>query len=360
MLGGVVIAAVIALAAHRGSMWDDNLFDLSPLPPASQALDQRLRHDLGVPDTRYFIAYRAEDRQQALQRSEELQAVLAPLVANKTIGSYDLPSLVLPSDRTQRARHAALPDDATLRAAFAAAVAGLPFRPDAFAPFFAAVARARAAGLITEASLPAPLSLRLQSMLLSSGHGWMVLAPLRGVTDAARLRAALAAAAPRGTVFVDLDRQSADLLRTFQSEAVTLAVAGSAAILVLLFLGLRSVRRVVAVAAPVAAAVAVTAAVLTLGGKLSIFMVAGFLLIVALGSNYCLFFGRRDQTPDERMRALASIMLANLCTVAAYGLLSLSHIPVLHDIGLTVALGTFLCLVCGAAFSAPAADRIPL
>jgi predicted exporter len=114
---------------------------------------------------------------------------------------------------------------------------------------------------------------------------------------------------------------------------------------------------VLAVAAPVVAAVVLTAAILTFGGKLSIFMVAGFLLIVALGSNYCLFFARPDQPAEERARALASIMLANLCTVAAYGLLSLSHIPVLHDIGLTVAIGTFLCLVCGAAFSAPTADR---
>jgi predicted exporter len=97
--------------------------------------------------------------------------------------------------------------------------------------------------------------------------------------------------------------------------------------------------------------------VLTLGGTLSIFMVAGFLLIVALGSNYCLFFARRGDAPEARGRALASIMLANLCTVAAYGLLSLSHIPVLHDIGMTVAIGTFLCLICGAAFSAPGDGR---
>ena len=357
LLAVLVVAAVIALAGHRGPMWDDNLLDLSPLPPATQALDRTLRHDLGVPDTRYFVAYRAGTVQEALEMSEPLQTALAPLVTDKTIASYDLPSLALPSDRTQRARLATLPDDGALHAAFTQAVTGLPFRPDAFAPFFEDVARTRAGGLLTEAGLPGPLSLRLQSMLMPDGHGWMVLAPLQGVTDPVRLRAVLKAEAPNGAVFVDLDQQSTDLLRTFQREAMTLAVAGSFAILVLLFLGLRSPRRVLAVAAPVAAAVALTAAILTLGGKLSIFMVAGFLLIVALGSNYCLFFARRDQTPDERERALASIMLANLCTVAAYGLLSLSHIPVLHDIGLTVAIGTFLCLVCGAAFSAPAPDR---
>lgn len=357
VLAILLVAAVIALVTHRGAIWDDNLLNLSPLSPATQALDKRLRHDLGVPDTRYFIAYGAPSMEQALETSERLQTVLAPLVADKTISGYDLPSLVLPSERTQRARLAALPDDAALHAAFARALTGLPFRPESFAPFFVDVARARIGGLLTEADLPPLLALRAQSMLMQTQHGCTVLAPLQNVADADRLRAALNGALPAGAVLVDLDRQSADLLHTFQHEAVTLAVVGSLAILVLLFLGLRSPLRVLAVAAPVAAAVLLTAAILTFGGKLSIFMVAGFLLIVALGSNYCLFFARRDQPAEERARALASIMLANLCTVAAYGLLSLSHIPVLHDIGLTVAIGTFLCLVCGAAFSAPAADR---
>jgi predicted exporter len=359
VLALLVVAALITLAAHRGPIWDDNLLDLSPLSPATQALDQRLRHALGVPDTRYFVAYRAASMQAALETSEALRTTLARLVADKTIGGYDLPSLVLPSDRTQAARRAALPDAALLRAAFTEALTGLPFRADAFAPFFQDVARARATGLIEPDSLPAPLALRLQSMVTRTAQGWTVLAPLYDVTDPASLRATLTAAGPKGAVLVDLNHQSADLLHSFEREAVTLAVAGSVAVLMLLFAGLRAPRRVMAVAGPVAAAVVLTAAILTMGGTLSIFMVAGFLLIVALGSNYCLFFARRGQAPDEWARALASIMLANLCTVAVYGLLSLSRIPVLHDIGLTVAIGTFLCLVCGAAFSAPSADRVP-
>jgi predicted exporter len=52
-----------------------------------------------------------------------------------------------------------------------------------------------------------------------------------------------------------------------------------------------------------------------------------------------------------RRRALASIALANFCTVAAYGMMSLSQLPVLHDIGITVAIGTFLSLVFGAALT---------
>lgn len=352
-LAALVLAALLALTLHRGGMWDTNLLDLSPIPPATQALDQRLRHELGIPDTRYFIAYRAAGMQQALQMSAQLQTLLAPMAASGTLGGYDLPSLVLPSDAAQLARRAALPDDAGLRANFAQASTGLPFRVQAFTPFFQAVAQARTAPLLNQASLPPALALRLQSMLMQDAKGWTVLAPLYGVRDAALLRARLAQPGPAGAEFVDLNQQSAALLHSFQTQAVTLAVAGSLAILALLCAGLRDWRRVLAIAAPLAAAVTLTAALLTLGGgKLSIFKVAGFLLIIAVGSNYCLFFARREANAAERDRALASIMLANLCTVAAYGLLSLSRIPVLHDIGLTVATGTFLCLVCGAAFSA--------
>ena len=104
---------------------------------------------------------------------------------------------------------------------------------------------------------------------------------------------------------MDLIRESDRLMAIFQRKAVVLAATGSLAILALLFAGLRSVRRVASVAAPLVTAVAVTAALLTLeGGKLSIFMVTGFLLTVAVGSNYCLFFERSAPAQQHGVRGL--------------------------------------------------------
>ena len=121
---------------------------------------------------------------------------------------------------------------------------------------------------------------------------------------------------------------------------------------------MRSAARAATVAAPLVAAVIVTAALLTLGGaKISIFEIVGFLLIVAVGSNYCLFFERPAANPETRERSVASIVLANLCTVSAYGLMSLSSIPVLHDIGKTVAIGTFLSLLFAALFNTGGVER---
>jgi predicted exporter len=349
LVGVAALAAGAALALHRGPFWDNNLLDLSPIPAADQALDTQLRSDMGVPDQRYFAVLRANTQEQALEGSEALASALDPLVASGQLASYDAPSAILPSARTQSARQAALPDPATLHARFAAASAGLPFRAQVFAPFFADAEAARTRKPLTVADLPPPLALELQSMLVPMQGGWVAMVPLHGVTNPA----ALAGALPPGAGFADLDAQSAQLLGTFESEAVALAVCGSLAVAALLLAGLRAPRRALRVAAPLLVAVLLTAALLTLGGgTLSIFKVAGFLLIIAIGSNYALFFEHPSATAIARARAAASIVLANLCTVAAYGLMSLSMIPVLHDIGETVALGTFFSLVCGAVLSA--------
>ena len=350
----ILLASGAALILHRGGFWDHDLAGLSPIPAADQRLDDSLRHDLGVPGFRFFAVLQAPDRQMALQQSEKLAAVLGKSVAALQLGGFDVPSTILPSDQTQSARRAALPDAATLALHVTQAQAGLPFRADSFAPFLKDVAAAKASPLITAADLPPQLALRLDSMLVQNGKDWVVMAPLRDVADPAAVAKAISASGLPQAAFVDLNQQSDQLLHRFQREASMLAIFGTAAILVLLLAGLRPARRVAAVAAPLAAAVLITAALLTLGGtKITIFEVVGFLLIVAVSSNYCLFFERPAADAQSWRRQVASVMLANLCTVCAYGLMAWSSIPVLHDIGKTVALGTFLSMICAAIFNSP-------
>ena len=70
--------------------------------------------------------------------------------------------------------------------------------------------------------------------------------------------------------------------------------------------------------------------------------------VVAIGSNYALFFDRLAAAGESAPRTLASLTLANLTTVASFGVLAVSEIPILHAIGATVAVGAF----CALAFSA--------
>ena len=70
------------------------------------------------------------------------------------------------------------------------------------------------------------------------------------------------------------------------------------------------------------------------------------LLTVAVGSNYALFFDRAENEEAGRIapRTLASLLFANIATVAGFGLLAFSPVPVLHAIGVTVGPGAILAL----------------
>ena len=111
----------------------------------------------------------------------------------------------------------------------------------------------------------------------------------------------------------------------------------------------RSLRASLSVLAPLTFAVLTTVAIMIAGGgQLSIFNLFGLLLVVAVGSNYCLFFQRGDLSGEQGARTVMSLLLANICTVVGFGVLGLSHIPVLYGIGGTVAIGTALSLIAGA------------
>jgi predicted exporter len=87
---------------------------------------------------------------------------------------------------------------------------------------------------------------------------------------------------------------------------------------------------------------------------LTLLHLVGFLLVVAVGSNYALFFERAGGAPAPRV--LASIALANATTVIGFGVLATSSVPVLRAIGATVALGTLLALAFAALLSGAQGD----
>jgi len=125
-----------------------------------------------------------------------------------------------------------------------------------------------------------------------------------------------------------------------------LSSAGILAIVVLLLIALRSPRRAARVLAPLVLAVLTVAAVLALSQvRLTILHLVGMLLIVAIGSNYALFFDSRDREGADVGPTLVSLCLANACTVMGFGLLSLSGVPVLEALGTTVAPGALLALI---------------
>lgn len=346
-LAAATLLSLAWLAYQGAAIWAAELSSLSPVTEADQRLDEALRRDLGAPDAGHLLVTGAATVEEALAAAERLAAPLEALTRDRLIAGYESPAHTLPSQAAQRARQAALPPPDRLRASLAEALQGLPFRPDAFAPFLADAEKARTMPLLTPASLDGTsLRLKLDSLLVRSGTGWTAMLPLRGVTDPQALAARLAGdPAAQGAALLNLKEESDSLYRTYRQEALTLALLGAVAITLLLALALRSFRSLVAAVMPLAAAVVVTMALVTaLGQTLTIFHLVGLLLVVGVGSNYSLLFERPEPSPALRERTVASVAIANLCTVIGFGTLAFSSIPVLHGIGMTVAIGAFLCL----------------
>ena len=348
-----IALAAASLALHRGPLWSDALSGVNPLPLADQLLDQQLRRDIGAPDVRYLVVVSAPDAEAALQQSEAVAAALGGATRKGLLDGYDTPSAYLPSQRAQRERQAALPAPADLRRNLQQALSGLPYRPAVFEPYLKDAAAARTMPLLNRDSLQGTnFALKLDTILVRRGPGWGAILPLRGVSDAAGIAREIGAVPGAQAVLLDLKGESERLFGNYRREALTHSLLGVAAIVALLFLGLRSPRRVFDVLAPLAAAVVITTGILAAIGQLSIFHLIGLLLVVAVGSNYSLFFDRQVTSGGtDRERTVVSLLFACLSTLVGFGLLSFSAVPVLNAIGSTVGIGAALALACSAILS---------
>jgi predicted exporter len=357
----VTVLAVVFLAAQRSPLWSDELASLSPIAASDRLLDEQLRRDIGAPDVRHLVVVNAHDQETALETSEKISVILQRSLQQGLLEGFESPAVYLPSLASQRARQAALPEPPILRENLRQAQRGLPFRPGLFEPFLRDAAAARVQSLLNNASLQGTgLALKLDSLLVKRNSGgtagWTAMLPLRGVTDSAAIGREIALLPDKQAVVIDLKHESDALYQTYRREVITYSLLGVGAIVLLLLVSLRSPRRVLDVLAPLAAAVIITFSLLVLtGNALSIFHLVGLLLVVAVGSNYALFFERQAATAQERERTLVSLLFANVTTMLGFGLLAFSKVPVLHAIGSTVGIGAILSL----AFSAILITRAP-
>ncbi len=362
----VLLLSVLVLGLlvwQRGQLWQGDLASLSPVSREAMALDAELRGDLSASDARTLVVVQGDDAQAALRAAEQAGARLDGLVREGRLAGYDSPARWLPSLATQQARLASLPDEATLRQRLAQATAGGPLKAERLQPFIAAVQRARQQPLVDRAALQgSPLAPAVEALLFArpgpagagqGAAGWtamLALQPGRGPVDAEALRGLLRDLP--GVQVVDIKQELDSLYQRYLREAVWQAVLGALAVVALLALSLRSTRRLLAVCQPLLLAV-----LLTLGGlmlaqvALGILHLVGLLLVVAVGSNYALYFDMLRHTQEVDTDTLASLLLANLTTVLSFGLIAASDIPALSAIGRVVAPGALLALLLSAAYA---------
>jgi len=360
----LVMLAIVVLYHDRATLWNRELSALSPVSIEEQNYDAKLRADLGAADVRDLVIVSGPDQESILRSAERAAHALQGLVDDKTIGGFESPANYLPSMATQEIRRSSLASASELSANLKQALDGLPLRADRLQPFLEDIEATRHAALVTSRDLTGTsLNAGFDALVLHRRDQWSALLPLRsaaagGPIDMARVVAALKDAKLEGAQVLDLKQESDALYAGYLSEAIRFSLAGFLALTVLLLIALRSPLRVARVLAPLVLAVLTVATGLAIAGvQLTILHLVGMLLIVAVGSNYALFFDRQAHAEDGGSEALtlASLVIANASTVIGFGLLSFSQVPVLVALGTTVAPGAFLALLF-AAIGAPAAN----
>ena len=373
LLVAVAVAAAVTVA-WLPSPWRGDLSSLSPAGDEKMQIDAALRADLGASDPGVVVAVTGTDEASVLQAAEAAGARLDQLVADGKLAGYASPARILPSPAVQQARRDALPAAEVLRVRLQEATVDGPLAAARLAPFVDDVAHARTQPLLTRASLDGtPLAAAFDALLVRGAgeRPWRGLLTLNQGTqplDTPALRAAFADM-PQVQV-VDISGELRSLYSRYLHEAGVQAALGALALCIVLWLHLKSVKRLWRIAQSVGAATLIVVAVLSASGvAMGILHLVGLLLTVAIGSNYALFFDQLRAEQDAHtgpapLQAdhdmLASLALANVTAATSFFLLALSGIPTLSALGQVVAPGIALCLLLSAAFipQRPATGRM--
>jgi len=341
----LVGAALIVVAALDPRPWlESDIAALSPIPEASKRVDRDLRRDMALAEATHLLLVEGQDIQQVLQRQERLLPALAAARAAGELAAFDAAARILPSVAAQRERLAALPAAPALRTALEQATSGLPLRAARFEPFVDDVERARAsAPLEPFTARTRILDGRLGHLIEQRAERWIGRVLLIGLQQPADLEARIRALNLPGTDFVSLHDTGSRMLRAFLHDGGIRALWLGLAIVAALVVAQR--RAAVPVVVAVLAALGFSVAVLhLLDEALSIFHMIALLLVLGIGVDYGLFRARGG-APGERGDTVHAVRTCWLTTLAVFGLLASSKIPVLHTLGLTVAIGVSACYV---------------
>lgn len=353
----LLLIACTILFNHRSHLWSKDISSLSPISQADIALDTSLRADVAAPDVRYLIVVTGDSRESVLQSSEQVSSLLQNQVNEGTIASFESPSRYLPSEATQRARQASLPSAAELKANLALATENLPIKAELLTPFLNDIELARKQPLIEPRQLKqTSMAMALDALLLQQDKHWSALLPLTAPKDkdinASKIQQVLNDSQLPNAIFIDMKTESDHLYESYMQEAIMLSASGLIAIVILLLFTLRSLKQVLRIIAPLAAAViTVTAGLALFGQQLIILHLVGLLLVVAVGSNYALFFNPSNTNTPNAPNTFSSMLFANLTTVIGFGLLAFSNVSILQAMGATVAPGVILALIYSTIFA---------
>jgi predicted exporter len=355
----LLIPLVLGMAAvgSGAPIFNDDLASLNPVDPALLHKDLRLQSALEVPDMRQMIIIQGRSAEEVLIRSEGLAPVLQQLTAEGALTGYDLLSNLIPSQKTQLQRKATLPSAESVSIALQKAVAGTPFKAEAFEPWIQDLKSLKDRPALTPETLKyTALEEKIQSVLLVEGSETALLVPLQGIRNPERIEAAIEDLKDSRIHWLDLRLSMTETIHANRLQAGQLLLWGFGGIILILTVGLGSLSRALKVFAPMLLATLTSALIMArLGSGLNVYHLSSLLLVMGLSLDQALFFNRRTDSIEDLKRTHLSIVVCALTAQFAFGGLALSSVPLLAAIGMTVSLGALLALL----FAALLAQEAP-
>lgn len=308
---------------------DDDIRRLQPLPVALQGQEQRIQALTGQQGGMQGLLVTGADGEQALQRLERLDGRLAELQQRGALQAFVSLAHWLPSLARQQE------DAAAIRALLPEVVsrlkaAGLPLQPPVREPHW----------LTPAAWLASPVSegSRLLWHALADGRV-AIWVPLVGVADEGALTAL--AAAESGVYWQDQRSQWSQLFAHYRIKLAELLSVAIALVALLLWRRMGAARAARVLLVNLIALAMGLALLAACGQPLTLFGVLALSLIFGIGIDYGLFFAHSGNGVARQSSTLLAILLANLTTQLAFGLLALSHTPAIAGFGLVLSGGIF-------------------
>ncbi|MGB6188887.1 MAG: MMPL family transporter [Aeromonas molluscorum] len=324
-----LISLLLVVAGLNRLQVDDDIGRLQPLPVELQAQERQIQHLTGQQGGMLGFLVTGEDGEVVLQRLEALTRTLTLAKAQGQLTGFVSLAQWLPSLAQQKADHDALgkllPEVVT-----ALNQAGVPAKGIA-RPWQPLTPALWLASPVSEGS-------RLLWHRLADGRV-VIWLPISGVSAPAAM-ANLAANQP-GVYWQDKRAQWSQLFAHYRIKLAELLglTMGLVALLLGWRLGWRRGGRVLLV--NVLALGAGLALLAACGQPLTLFGVLALSLIFGIGIDYGLFFAHSGADPHRQRSTLLAILLANLTTQLAFGLLALSHTPAIAGFGLVLSGGIF-------------------
>ena len=324
----LLAALVIAVLGPWRLRWHDDIRELDIPAVELRANDHAVRTLFGDDTERTVYLTRGKTLAEARTALEKFITWHAEKFPGAPLASL---GLATPSPAAWSALPAEVPQLAAFEPALRAALTREGFDADSFAPFFTAWNQWRTRSAV-------PTYDAVTGGLLRNLHGPLAL--LASESPGSTWFATLAEHAPGAEPPAELSTVSSGQLESlnglftrYRTSALHLSAIGLSLVGLSVFFiyGLRRGIRIFAV--PAGSCLLAFGLLGFAGATLNLFHLLGAFLGVCLSHNYAIFTAENENQGEDPP---PSIRLSALCTAASFGVLALSHIPVVAALGLTV------------------------